>query len=497
MNARRRPRSIRARLMLLFLLVLIAFTLIQTLFYSALLRRRQLQNYSQIMQRHAYAISQNLSELVAPSNHERLDETRFIVSEDTLAPYMALIEQLTRCDVYLVSAEHDVLGYFDGVVQRIENPLLPAYIEQSIALGFMGKTPFIQAEMDGETHLTACMPVMNEQSRVLGVVLLETTLRELGYTQSPVAETLLLSCVVSFLLSVLLAMVFSHQFTRPISALQKVALLLAQGRYETRTQIESGDEIGSLARSMDILAGRLEEARRRDEQLRSQQQAFFSNISHELKTPVTVIRGSLEALSDGVITDEESVRAYYAQMIAESRWLQRLIQDLLELSRLQNLEFSLDMADIDLGELLGDVAMSASALCARKGVRFDCEEPKGRYPFHGDYTRLRQMLLALMDNAVKFTPAGKGVSLRLDGPRPVITLADEGEGIPAEELPHIFDRYRHTRDATRESTGLGLAIVREIARRHDIAIAVSSRPGEGSVFTLTFPGTLPEAPPNK
>lgn len=484
---RRLRRSIHARLMLLFSLVLIAFTLIQTLLYSTLLRRSQLENYSQSMQRHAYAISQNLSELVAPSNHEALDETRFIVSEDTLAPYLALIEQLTHCDVYLINAEHDVLGYFDGVIQRIENPLLPAYIEQSIALGFMGKTPAIQAQVGPDTHLTACMPVMNAQSRVLGVVLLETTLRELGYTQSPTAQTLLFSCLVSFLSSVLLAMIFSRQFTHPISALQKVALELAQGRYETRTQLTLDDEIGSLAQSMDILARRLEDSRRRDEQLRSQQQAFFSNISHELKTPVTVIRGSLEALSDGVISDEESVRAYYAQMITESRWLQRLIQDLLELSRLQNLEFSLDMTDMDLGELLGDVAMSARALCERKGVRLSCQEPQGRYPFHGDYTRLRQMLLAIVDNAVKFTPPGKGISLHLAGPQPVMTIADEGEGIPEAEIPHIFDRYRHTRDTSRESTGLGLAIVREIARRHNIRIDVSSRVGEGSVFTLTFP----------
>ncbi|MDO5379020.1 MAG: HAMP domain-containing sensor histidine kinase [Clostridia bacterium] len=486
---RRRPRSIRARLTFLFSLVLIAFALIHALIYSTLLRSRQIEHYSQSMQRHAYAISQNLSELVAPSNHEALDETRFIVSEDTLAPYMALMEQLTRCDVYLISAEHDVLGYFDGVVQRIDNPLLPAYIEQSIALGFMGKTPFIQAQVGQDTHLTACMPVMNAQSRVLGVVLLETTLRELGYTQSPTAQTLLFSCLVSFLLSVLLAMIFSRQFTHPIFALQKVALSLAQGRYETRTQLASNDEIGSLARSMDILAERLEDSRRRDERLRSQQQAFFSNVSHELKTPVTVIRGSLEALSDGVVSDEQTVRAYYAQMITESRWLQRLIQDLLELSRLQNLEFSLDMTDIDLGELLGDVAMSAHALCERKGVRLDCQEPQERYPFRGDYTRLRQMLLAIVDNAVKFTPPGKSVSLRLTGPRPVIVIADEGDGIPEEEIPRIFDRYHHTRDASRESTGLGLAIVREIARRHGIRIDVNSRVGEGSAFILTFPET--------
>ena len=214
---------------------------------------------------------------------------------------------------------------------------------------------------------------------------------------------------------------------------------------------------------------------------------FFSNISHELKTPVTVIRGSLEALRDGVIADDRSVQDAYAQMIAESRWLQRLIQDLLELSRLQSVDFSLTTAPLDLRELLGDVAMSAHALCERKGVRFSCEEPERSYPFMGDYTRLRQMLLAVVDNAVKFTPPGKGLRMALCGVQPEISIADEGVGIPEEALGHIFDRFYHTRSSSQDSTGLGLAIVQEIARRHGVAIRVSSREGEGTTFTFVFP----------
>ncbi|MBQ7786426.1 MAG: HAMP domain-containing histidine kinase [Clostridia bacterium] len=479
--------SIASRLMLLFSLLLLAFTLIVGILYNTLMRREMLTHYSATMQRDAYAIAQNLSEMIAPSNHESLDETRFIVSEDTLAPYLAFIEQLTSCNVFVVDTYHNVTGYFSGVVQQIANPLLPGYMEQSIALGFMGKTPFIQYSDGNDVHLTACMPVMNQQSKVLGVVLLESTLREQGFTQVPSTTILSFSFVISFFLSVLLAFFFSRMFTRPISALQKVALALSGGQYETRSQIDRSDEIGTLANAMDILAERLEIARAHDEQLRAQQQTFFSNISHELRTPVTVIRGSLEALSDGVIRGEENIRTYYAQMITESRWLQRLIQDLLELSRLQNLDFSLNMATVDLRELLGDVAMSAGALCQSKGLLFQCEEPHCTYTLEGDYTRLRQMLLAVIDNAVKFTPAGKQIFLSLSVDCPQIIISDEGIGIPAEEVDHIFDRFRHTRDASRESTGLGLAIVQEIARRHGITIDVKTMTGKGTSFIFTFP----------
>ena len=479
--------SISTRLMLLFILLLIAFTAIVSLLFNTLLRRETIENYSKTMQRDAYAISQNLSEIIAPSAYEMLDETRFIVSRDTLTPYLAFIEQLTNSNVYIVDTYHNVIGYFSGVVQTLPNPLLPSYLEQSIALGFMGKTPFIQAEVDGETHLTTCMPVMDAQSRVLGVVLLTSTLRDQGYTQVSSSTILLVSLAISFLLSISLSFFFSRMFTHPISSLQKAALALAGGEYETRTRIAQRDEIGSLAQSMDILAERLEEARRRDEQLRQQQQAFFSNISHELKTPVTVIRGSLEALHDGVIRGEENVRDYYAQMITESRWLQRLIQDLLELSRLQSLDFTLNMAPMNLSELLGDVAMSAGALCAQKGVTLVCEEPSISPGFVGDYTRLRQMLLAVVDNAVKFTPAGKCITLRLLQNPCAILIADEGAGIPKQDLDHIFDRFHHTKDVTREGTGLGLTIVREIANRHGVTIDVRSCPGEGTTFTFAFP----------
>ena len=131
--------------------------------------------------------------------------------------------------------------------------------------------------------------------------------------------------------------------------------------------------------------------------------------------------------------------------------------------------------------------MSASALCERKGVIFSCEEPASRFMLEGDYTRLRQMLLAVIDNSVKFTPPGRSIHLSLSSDAPVITIADEGVGIAPEEIDHIFDRFRHTRDASRESTGLGLAIVQEIARRHDVTIQVSSCEGEGTTFTFVFP----------
>lgn len=488
MNTSKRFRlSIRQRLLLLFALLLFMFTLILGLLYTTLFRRQLIDQYSQAMQRDAYAISQSLSELVAPSAYDGLDDTRFMVSEETLAPYLAMTESLTNCNVYILDTSHNVTGYFNGVVQTLAHPLLPVYLEQSVALGFMGKTPCIQAEMDGEIHLTTCMPIMNVHSQVLGVVLLESSLRHLGYNASPGITVLTLSCMIAFGLSALLAVMLSRLFTRPISQMEQTALALTRGDYEARTHVSRQDELGSLAHSMDVLAERLEESRRLDEEVRKQQRLLFANISHELRTPVTVIRGSVEALRDGIVTEAGDVYRYYEQMLREIRWLQRLIGDLLELSRLQNTEYKLDESSFDLCDLLGDVAMSARALCDAKGVVFHCEEPRARYAFSGDYARLRQMLLAVADNAVKYTSPGRAIRLRLDAVFACIIISDEGCGISAEELLHIFDRFHARHDSSHHSTGLGLTIVKEIANRHGIRLQVESTPDVGTTFAFHFP----------
>ena len=424
-------RTLVARLTGLFALLLMLFAVVLELLFNAMMERKMIAHYSKTMQRNAYAISQNLSEMIAPSDYEALDETPFIVGEDTLAPYMALIEHITNCNVFLIDEQHRVTGYFDGVV------------------------------------------------------LLESTLRELGFAQVSSSDILLFSGAVAFALTALLGALFSRMFTQPITAVQRFAGRLASGEYDARMQNARKDEIGELARSMDILAERLDDARRRDERLREQQSAFFATISHELKTPVTVIRGSLEALRDGVVSGEDDVRAYIGQMLAECKGLQRMIIDLLELSRLQNAGFSLNMGEVDVRELLGDVAMSVGALCERKGVVFVCSEPQCALLMTGDYARLRQMLLAVLDNAVKFTPAGKRVSLSMEGN--TVIVADEGIGIPEEELAHIFERFRRTRGGNAQGTGLGLAICSEVARRHDIRIDVTSRVSAGTTFRFTFP----------
>ena len=209
---------------------------------------------------------------------------------------------------------------------------------------------------------------------------------------------------------------------------------------------------------------------------------FFASISHELRTPLTVLRGSLDALSAGLVEDEEKRRDYLAQMQANLLHLNRLVNDLFDLARLENPDFAIEKADVDLSDALRDAVRTARRLAAPMSVELRLGDTPP-IPMRGDYGRLRQMFLAVLDNAVKFSPESGTVEIGVEASenRWRVAVTDHGPGIAAELLPHIFDRFRTNREG---GTGLGLSIAQNIARRHDIVLEADSVEGEGATFAF-------------
>ena len=223
---------------------------------------------------------------------------------------------------------------------------------------------------------------------------------------------------------------------------------------------------------------------------------FISNVAHELRTPIAVLRGSIEALCDGVICEKEQVEQYHRQMLSESIYLQRLVNDLLEFSRLNNSSFEIIREPVNLSDVVYDVCRSISRISVQKNISLKRETDNSVYIVNGDYARLRQMLIVILDNAVKFTPEGGTVTVsqqRKDD-KYVITVSDTGCGIPEDEIENIFTRFhRLMSDINRNSSGLGLPIAREIASRHDAEIKVHSKINEGTSFVFTFFNEMSES----
>ena len=198
-----------------------------------------------------------------------------------------------------------------------------------------------------------------------------------------------------------------------------------------------------------------------------------------------MIRGSLEALNDEVVTEPEQVKKYHQEMLSEVIILQRLVNDLLDLSKLQNTEFAIEMQQLNLCDILSDAARSAEHLAKEKHIQIIQNYDTKLQTVIGDYGRLRQMLLIILDNAVKFSPPESVVTITLK--TGTVTIRDKGKGISSEDLPYIFDRfYRARTEDNKSGSGLGLAIAKQIAERHGIQVSVISEINVGTAVQFNF-----------
>ncbi|HPY37806.1 MAG TPA: ATP-binding protein, partial [Clostridia bacterium] len=293
----------------------------------------------------------------------------------------------------------------------------------------------------------------------------------------------------AIVISFFIAGALAEDFTKPLGRMKTAALKIGGGDYTVKTGIAQNDEIGELAAVLDNMTEKLDIASKENAKLEKLRRDFVANISHELRTPVTVIRGSLEALFDDIVSEPGMVKEYYRQMLLETVYLERLVSDLLDLARLQNLDFTIEMSKVSLKDLAEDAVRSIKRTAEAKGVKIRLTCIGEEFIIFGDYGRLRQMLLILLDNAVKFSPSNAAVDVELAETPGIITLSirDQGPGIAAEDLPHIFERfYKQRSESNKTGTGLGLAIAKQIALRHNSVIEAKNSKNTGAEFILTL-----------
>ncbi|MDR3541611.1 MAG: ATP-binding protein [Desulfosporosinus sp.] len=218
---------------------------------------------------------------------------------------------------------------------------------------------------------------------------------------------------------------------------------------------------------------------------------FVANVSHEFRTPLTVMRGSLEAILDGTVVKSEEIKHYHQRMLAETRGLERLVGDLLELSRLQSGKTTINKEMLHIPSLLADAVKSIQTIAEKKRISIEYLAEHDVPLFLGDYDRLRQLLVIFLDNAVKYSPPNTKVSVEtnLFGVNTLsIIIRDQGYGIAADELTHIWDRfYKGDKSRKGNGTGLGLAIAKHLIELQNGRVSVQSELERGTVIELKFP----------
>ena len=296
------------------------------------------------------------------------------------------------------------------------------------------------------------------------------------------AETMVLVSTIAVILGVLL----SRGLSAPIVALSKAAREIGSGDLQQRVPVNNhSQELDDLARSFNRMAADLENA----ETLRKN---MLADISHELRTPLTALSGQLRGVLDHVYELDE---AEIANLYGQTEHLIRLVEDLHLLAQAEARQLPLHKTAVSLTELWQEITLNFTPLAAEKDVHFTTSLPANLPAITADPIRLRQIFTNLLANALRHTPSGGRITVQVSHQAGIVTLtiADDGDGIAPEHLPHLFDRfYRTDRSRNRETggTGLGLAIVKALVEEHGGKItAVSSGIGQGSMFTLSFPTT--------
>jgi signal transduction histidine kinase len=297
-------------------------------------------------------------------------------------------------------------------------------------------------------------------------------------------EALLYAALAAMVVAVVLSLYLSRNVIAPISAMSLAAQRIADGRYDERVQVNGADELAQLAMRFNQMAEKLN-------QVEAMRRRLIGDVSHELRTPLTAIKGSMEGLMDGVLPATQET---YQQIHAEADRLNRLVDDLQELSRVESNAYPLDLRPLEISALVQTVTKRLAPQAESKRISLDLDlAPDLPRPL-ADEDRLVQVLTNLTGNALQYTPENGRITIaarRVDHDVQ-ISVRDTGVGIPPDHLPHIFDRfYRVDKSRSRRAgggSGIGLTIARALVEAHGGHIwAESAGEGEGSTFTFTLP----------
>jgi two-component system, OmpR family, sensor histidine kinase BaeS len=470
-----RGRSLFWTISGLFLFALVVGTLVQFVLAVAVLRPFQLRE------------SRSRAELTASSLATEIAANSHGWSP---AEYRSLIERHRA----MLGPGHAVFGYRDWVGWRITDP--PDRGNFLDRVQSMGLPPREGAPPPRD--LIVRRPVMRGSER-LGEVVVVRPLRPHGWPTSGGSAMVLLFVPIA-LVPVILGLLMVRILVRRLRAIELLAARVAEGDLSVRIGDASGDEIGRLAERLDFMTERLLDARTRVEATEQQRRQLFADITHELATPLTSIRGYAETLLDPAVSVSDEERARYLRgVLEESRRLDRLIRDLFELARLEAGASALTLERLDWAALCRNTVTRFEPRFHEAGLRLIWRGSAEQAWIEADGHRLEQVLENLLANALRYVPSDGTVELALT-PAPGragnfrLTVSDDGPGLPPQDLAHAFERFYRaagTRNAGAAwdagGSGLGLAIVREIVERHGGTVRAETREPHGLAIIIELP----------
>jgi signal transduction histidine kinase len=353
---------------------------------------------------------------------------------------------------------------------------LRAQIYEKALTGQESATTMTHPRFGNEFMLIGIPVYINQE--LTGGLLLSFPLAPVEDTAAILQRQLFYISLILLVAASLLSFLLARTFTRPIVDIEKAAAQMADGDFSARINVKQQDEIGQLAKTINYLGQQLS-------QIDEMRKDLIANVSHELRTPLSLIRGYAETLRDVTGNDADKREKQLGVIIEEAERLSRMVDDILNLSRLQSGHFELNKSVFSISKLAGNVAKRYDLLSKQRDVSIIMEMSDEQL-VEADAARIEQVLYNLINNAFNNTDAGGTITIRdIDnGDRVRIEVADSGSGIPEEEINRIWDRYYKADKSTGKTvgSGLGLAIVKAILEAHGAAYGVESKKGAGTTF---------------
>ena len=383
--------------------------------------------------------------------------------------------EVVMCSASPLGCEHQG-KYIDGT-----------YVSRVMETGVAVNTGRIPGLFEDNRYVVAVPINAPEVGNYVGIVIVSASMADTVTVLQRISDIFLVLATVTILVAVILVSVFTRRQVLPLRSMAKVASDFGHGDLTARVRVDDRQtlEMQELATSFNNMASSLQKSE-------YQRQEFVANVSHELKTPMTTIGGYVDGILDGTIPPERQ-RQYLGIVSDEVKRLSRLVRSMLDISRLQDQEGIPDekKTRFDLTECVGQVLITFEKKINDKNLEVEVDMPEHPVFTRANQDYVTQVVYNLIDNGVKFCPQGGelGICIRESDTKAYISVSNQGETIPPEELPLVFDRFHKidkSRSQNRDGWGLGLYIVKTIVCSHGENISVTSRDGK-TEFTFTMP----------
>nr|PZN10032.1 MAG: two-component sensor histidine kinase [Caldicoprobacter oshimai] len=341
-----------------------------------------------------------------------------------------------------------------------------------------------EGSRDAKLVLYTYAPIQHEKHGIIGMVIISTSLSRIEQMLAQVKTRVSTYLLITSAVIIMASYMISGFITQPIKELTDVIRKMSQGHLDQRVKVRGSKELRQLGEAFNIMSEKLENLdRARNE--------FVSNASHELKTPLSAIKVLTESLIHMDVDDPSIYREFLEDINSEIDRLNAIINDLLTLVKIDTEAEELKQEPVDLVELVHSTLKGLQILAQKKNIRLETFYDD-RLIVSGDAVKLRQVVSNIVDNAIKYTPEGGRVTVEVykGVENAVVKVSDTGIGIPAKDLPHIFDRFFRVdkaRSRATGGTGLGLSIAQKIVLQHGGDIRVVSEEGKGSTFYVELP----------